>query len=351
MNTKISVIMPVYKVERYLHRAVDSILAQTFKEYELILVDDGSPDRSGEICDKYAAVNPAIQVIHKENGGAPSARNVAMEQAGGKYFFFMDSDDWCEPGMLEDLYRLAEENDAQLVVSGFYIDTYYSDTRHITQNQVYRKIAYADQQAFRDEAYRLFDRNLLYTPWNKLYRADYIKARGIRFPATFWDDFPFNLAVLRDVERVVVTDRQYYHFIRARAESETAKYNPRMYEKREEEHRWMMELYAYWNIQDEGSKEMIARRYIERVVGCIENVTSVNCKLSRPEKKREIRKIVDNPEVGRQIAFSRSRSFMMRTIVWPIRRRNVFLTFWMCNLISFVKGRSTRIFATLKSKR
>ena len=86
----------------------------------------------------------------------------------------------------------------------------------------------------------MFDANLLYPPWNKLFRADYLRKNGILFPETFWDDFPFVLAVVRDVERVGVLDTAYYHFLRARQESETARYRADMYEKREEEHGWML---------------------------------------------------------------------------------------------------------------
>ena len=116
--------MPVYKVEEYVGKAIESILAQTFTEFEFLIVDDGTPDRSGEICDRYAKKDHRIRVIHKENGGAPSARNTAIDIAQGKYVYFLDSDDWAEPQMLADMYELAEKHQAQLVVCGFYIDTY-----------------------------------------------------------------------------------------------------------------------------------------------------------------------------------------------------------------------------------
>ena len=90
---KISVIVPVYKVEKYINQCIDSILAQTFSDFELILVDDGSPDKCGEICDEYANKDPRIHVIHQENAGQGKARNVGMDQAVGKYIIFLDSDD------------------------------------------------------------------------------------------------------------------------------------------------------------------------------------------------------------------------------------------------------------------
>lgn len=95
-DIKISVIMPVYRVEEYVGKAIESILGQTFMDFEFLIVDDGTPDRSGEICDEYAKRDSRIQVIHKENGGAPSARNTAIDLAQGKYVYFLDSDDWAE---------------------------------------------------------------------------------------------------------------------------------------------------------------------------------------------------------------------------------------------------------------
>ena len=110
---------------------------------------------------------------------------------------------------------------------------------------------YPSQQLFRENAHKLFDKNLLYTPWNKLFSAQYIKENHLYFPNTFWDDFPFNLSVVRDVERVSVLEQKYYHFIRKRAESETAKYRSDMYQKREEENGWMRDLYDHWGIHSD----------------------------------------------------------------------------------------------------
>ena len=95
----ISVIVPIYKVEPYLHRCVDSILAQTYQNIEVILVDDGSPDSCPEICDEYAAQDERIKVIHKANGGLSSARNAGLDAASGDWVSFIDSDDWIEPDM------------------------------------------------------------------------------------------------------------------------------------------------------------------------------------------------------------------------------------------------------------
>lgn len=348
---KVSVIMPVYGVEDYVGAAIESIQAQTLTDWDLYCVDDGSKDNSGAVCDRYAEADPRIHVIHKENGGAPSARNVAIDRAQGEYFYFMDADDWAEPTMLEDMVKLAEGNQAQLVVAGYYIDTYYSETEHFTQTQSVGDVVYPSQQAFREDSYRLFDQNLLYTPWNKLFLASYLRENKLYFPQTFWDDFPFNLSVIRDIERVVVTSRAYYHFIRKREESETARYRSDMYDKREEEDGWMRELYAYWGVSTPEQREFVDRRYIERLVGCVENITNSNCTLSRREKKAQIRTMIRTDRAKEAVRNAQPRSTYMKIMLLPVKWRSTNLTYLEGRTISFVKSRDTRLFARLKAHR
>ncbi len=107
-DVKISVIMPVYKVEKYVRKAIESIQNQTLKEFEFLIIDDGTPDNSGKICDEYAEKDARIHVIHQENAGAPTARNTAMDIAQGKYYYFMDSDDWLRKDALEWIIKIDE---------------------------------------------------------------------------------------------------------------------------------------------------------------------------------------------------------------------------------------------------
>ena len=106
---KVSVIIPVYQVENFLRRCVDSVLGQTLPDIEIILVDDGSPDQCPEICDAYAESHDNVRVIHKENGGLSSARNAGMRAASGKYVLFVDSDDWIDPETAAELFATAEK--------------------------------------------------------------------------------------------------------------------------------------------------------------------------------------------------------------------------------------------------
>ena len=116
----ISVIVPVYKVEAFLPKCVNSILNQTYKNLEILLVDDGSPDGSGALCDAYARQDSRVRVIHKKNGGLSDARNAGIEAAAGDYLAFVDSDDWLEPDTYEVMLSAAERHHTQLVCAGRY---------------------------------------------------------------------------------------------------------------------------------------------------------------------------------------------------------------------------------------
>lgn len=350
---KVSVIMPVWGVEKYVGRAVESILGQTLRDIELLCVDDGSPDDSGRILDLYASRDVRMRVFHQENAGAPAARNLAMDHARGEYLCFVDADDWAEPSMLEDLYNLGHKNALELVVSGFFIDTYCDDAETDCFRQVLQvpDQVFSSPQEFHEQAYRLFDKNQFYPPWNKLYLRSYIEEHGLRFPSTFWDDFPFVLSVLRDVEKVGVTEKPYYHFIRARAESETARYREGMYEKREEEHEWMLDLYRHWGVDDPDSMEMIYRRYSERLVGCVENVTCSDCTLPAAQKRAQIEKMITADHARTALELTKPRSTMMRLMLWPMRKGMPRLTYLEGKFISFVKSHSTKVFSKLKASR
>ena len=353
-NPKISVIMPAYNVDRYVGRAIESMQNQTFEDIEILVVDDGSSDRTGDIADRMAERDIRIEVIHTENGGAPAARNIALDRVRGEYVYFCDADDWAEPEMLAEMYALAEDaGKPELVIAGFYIDTYYGD-----EGQYYRETKsrpdriYGSQEEFRRDAYALFDQNLLYPPWNKLFLRSRIEELGLRFRDTFMDDFPFVLDTIRDVERVCVTEKPYYHFIRSRAESETSRWRPDLYEKREEEHGWMLDLIEHWGLSTEPKTlEMVQRRYIERLVGCIENVCNKACTLPAREKIRLIKTMISTEQAQLAVRIARPHSRMMAVMLAPIRAKNALLCYAEGRFISRVKSRNAKTFARLKSKR
>lgn len=121
-NPTISIIVPVYKSEKFICRCMDSLLSQSFTDFEILLIDDGSPDGSGKICDSYAMKDSRVRVFHKENGGVSSARQLGIDNARGEYTIHADPDDWVEPTMLAELYGKAKTEDADMVICDYYSD-------------------------------------------------------------------------------------------------------------------------------------------------------------------------------------------------------------------------------------
>ena len=181
---QISVIVPVYKVETYLKRCVDSILHQTFSDLEVILVDDGSPDQCPDMCDELAKADKRIRVIHKENGGLSSARNAGMRIAQGKYIGFVDSDDDVEPDMYETMLEAVEKNSADFVMSD-YIRVSADGTRSLVSKSI-RAGVYEKEDIIK-EIYPalIMDENVDYGPllsvWHCLYNRDFLEKNGISF--------------------------------------------------------------------------------------------------------------------------------------------------------------------------
>lgn len=202
----ISVIVPVYNVEKYLHKCVDSIANQTYKNLEIILVDDGSTDNSGKICDEFAEKDGRIKVIHKENGGQATARNMALNDAKGKYISFADSDDWLSDVFIENMHSEILRTDADIAVCA-----------RIKVYQKGSKLAFNDMpsavmtnvQALKN---MLTYNNMDAAPCDKLYKASLLKS--LRFPTGYiCEDIPFVFGAVMNAEKVVYINKPLYYYL------------------------------------------------------------------------------------------------------------------------------------------
>lgn len=204
---KVSVIVPVYNVEKYIHRCIDSILSQTFTDWELILVDDGSPDSSGAICDEYAARDARIRVIHKENGGVSSARNVGIKQAAGEWITFVDSDDYLDEDSLLSMVELTKHYDADLFCFGIRMTT--------TDKPMQRKQQH--DTLYTVDSSNLIKKILLYNtncgPCSKMFRTK--RLQNFRFDESLkiGEDLLFNLHYLSNLHSpIICSDLCVYNY-------------------------------------------------------------------------------------------------------------------------------------------
>lgn len=214
MQPTVSIIVPVYNAEKTLERCVDSILNQSFEDFELFLVDDGSTDGSGALCDAYAARDGRVQVFHQENAGVSAARNLALDHAGGEYLQFLDSDDWITPDATVSLVRAAREHQCDLVIADFYrvCGERVSHKGDIDEDAVLSREEYA---AHMMENPADFYYGVL---WNKLYRRDIVAAHHLRMdPEISWcEDFMFNLEYIRHAQRFYALQVPIYYYVKTK---------------------------------------------------------------------------------------------------------------------------------------
>ena len=206
MNIELSIVIPAYNVEKFLAKCIDSILLQNKDSYEIILVDDGSKDRTLEMCDLYEQLYPNIHVYHKQNGGLSDARNFGIERAQGEYIVLIDSDDYIHPQYCERLLSIARENDSDIVVCGFSKvfekdEVMHNDRRGEIQNYSSRE---AIEQLF-------FSDRMMNYAWNKLYKTSLFE--GIRYPlGKRWEDIGTTYKLFRNARIISYTpDRLYYY--------------------------------------------------------------------------------------------------------------------------------------------
>lgn len=215
----ISIIVPVYNVKEYVEKCLDSICGQTYNNLEIIVVDDGSTDGSGEICDKYAQLDSRIKVFHQSNAGQSAARNKALDIAQGEYLGFVDSDDWIEEDMYEFLYCLLKENHADISICSHYKD---KGEKSISK--------YASGGVFvftRDEAIRalVVDKRVRNYLVDKLYKRQLFE--NIRLPLNrVYEDLAISYKVFYGAEKVVMREVPKYHYVIREGSTTQSKYNP-----------------------------------------------------------------------------------------------------------------------------
>lgn len=203
---KVSIIVTVYKAENYLQKCLNSIKNQTFQDWECILVDDGSPDKSGAICDEYVAKDSRFRVIHKQNGGVSMARQSGIEAALGEYSIHCDPDDWVESEMLKDMYKVAITEGADMVISDFYWDD-MRKSRTMLQNPTSLNC---------EDIIKDIIRNKLHgNCWNKLVRHSLYRDLSLSFPQGFvlYEDMYVVISLLLNNIKVSYLNKAYYHYV------------------------------------------------------------------------------------------------------------------------------------------
>lgn len=212
---KISVIVPVYNVEDYLGKCLESIISQTFSDIEIICVNDESQDSSGKILEEYAKKDSRIRIVNKKNGGLSSARNAGLDVANGEFISFIDSDDWIEPEMLEKLYKNITELNTDISICA--VNLYDESLKKFDNTKPYFSLSYFDKtfdnKVFSYNDVKSFLTDVCVMAWNKLYRSSFLKGVNARFAeGLIFEDGPFFFSIFFKTERVSIIRDLLYNY-------------------------------------------------------------------------------------------------------------------------------------------
>jgi glycosyltransferase involved in cell wall biosynthesis len=223
MIPKVSIVVPIYKVEKFLNRCIDSILNQTYKNLEIILVDDGSPDNCGKIANSYSLKDSRVRVFHKINGGLSDARNYGMKYVTGEYTLFVDSDDWLEEQMIEVMINTIIRHKAEIVQTAFY----YAYDKYLLFDERYHQVnsppVVLNNETIMSEL--VINERVKNFAWGKLYRTDIIRdvtfKKGVLFEDVFWAHH-----IMKRVNTYVILNQPMYYYYQ-RSDSIISNYSPR----------------------------------------------------------------------------------------------------------------------------
>lgn len=332
---KISVIVPVYGVEKYLREAVDSILAQTFKDLEIILIDDGGKDSCPQIIDEYAQKDSRVVVVHKPNGGYGHTMNVGLDKATGEYIAIVEPDDYIDSKMYEDLYSIAKQYDSDIVKSCFYDNLQSKEETRVL------KVDWADEKIPQDRSFTIKECGLfLYfhpSVWSCIYKKSFLDKHNIRFieaPGSGWTDNPFQVQTMCLAERINYTPEAYYYWRRLnKYGSDDLRDYTIPFKRADETHQWLEEN----GIDDDEILVNLLRRelgYIKLVLGMPKISDKSDCYnrikllLQRfPENFCENSRL-RNDEIKLYKSINKSPSLKRFALKFARKRRNLIIIRW-----------------------
>lgn len=273
---KFSIIIPVYNVEKYLDRCILSCINQTYKDFEIILINDGSKDNSGGICDKYAKKDSRIKVIHQENAGVSTARNVGLKNTSGEYIIFVDSDDFVELNMLEKLNNILDHNEADCIIYNL-------------NNIIENKFIYGEEVT--NNMIKLIITEIVNFPWNKVYKKNIIEKYNIQFDKKIeiGEDLLFSITYISKIKKIYLLNEKLYNYVIENNNSLTAKYKENKYEQLMFVDDKLKEYLKLYNNKKLLECEKFVR--LKNIFSCFMDLSHKDCVYSKKGKLQFIKKV------------------------------------------------------------
>ena len=298
MEPLVTVAIAAYNVERFLQDGIRSVLSQTYKNLEILLVDDGSTDSTPFLCDEIAKQDSRIKVIHKENGGLGSARNVGIDKAKGKYLYFFDVDDYIEPNLVEENVKMAEEKNSDLIIFGYYAKFENMNTEELISLKEHDIHSNEDlKRIYCDELLWMKHGNGF--AWNKFYRLNFLKEYDFHFgDQRIQQDEPFNMQLYPKLNNVYISPKAYYHYVIYSNNNAGSRYLPHKADIITDVYHKFMDFYNDWDLDDARVLDYIEKRFVGGMfLVATGNFFHKKCDLTKQGKKVKISETIHSKEL------------------------------------------------------
>ena len=294
-NPLVSIIVPIYNAEKYMKKGIDSIINQTLKEIEIILINDGSSDNSGKIADEYAKKDSRIIVIHQENSGPSVARNKGISIAKGKYIGFVDSDDYVEETMYEEMYKYASENKVQMAMCSYYEKSIHNNKSIIVNTNLQPYKVY-NKLEIKENIISTFAKNEnygFYSLWNKIYERGWLQKTNIQLDINreHGEDWWFNINIFNKLQSYIYISKPLYNYIHINKNSLMFKYRENQFDLVLDGRLKMKEIIPTQYINQKEFNQRFVYEFSSYIVMTIKKVQD------RKKKKQLIDNVLNNSEV------------------------------------------------------
>ena len=350
-----SIVMPVYGVADYLEQTLQSVAAQTFDDFEVILVDDCSPDDSPKICDAWVKKDERMTVLHlPENGGLGNARNAGFPHVRGEYVFFMDSDDVIDANLLEQVKASLEVNRADVVVFGL-LEQYYDRAGVLKQTfpvAVEKTLYLYTPEDVRREVIHLEEKTLYGYAWNKVYRVQSLRESGVVFEKiTLIEDIKFNVSYFDSVCSMNVLNTTPYHYLKRIDGSLTNKFLPDYFTLNAERVFLVLEQYKNWGMCTEEVRRILANIYVRYLFSALQRNCDKRSAMNHAQRKEWLKQQYKTPLCKELLSAVQASGTLFKCMAKALCAGNIPLCLMIARSIFAVKSAFPTVFSTLKQQR
>lgn len=317
---KVSIILPVYNVEKYIAKSIQSVIDQTFTDFELLVIIDGSPDHSIEIAQSFQ--DDRIQIYEKENGGLSDARNYGLERAKGEFIYFMDSDDWIEPNLLQENLLIVENENLDFIIFGYTQDN--EDLNGIVKSQKqFIPTVKEYLKSTNDLEINSTDLGIMGYAWNKIYRKSFLDQHQFQFQKgiSLVEDILFNAPIYQNSEIIRFNQKPYYHYINREVPTLMKQFHLNSFELKKMKVNILNDFFTEWKIKNK--KVILSNALIQGIRYCIHNLYSYKNQLTNKHKINFIKMMISDPMTEQYVNQYKASSFADKLYKFCIKNKLV----------------------------